>query len=455
MHRIIILSALLVLLLAVCTRAQQTSTKAFDTIEQAYAPYMDPADPLAFPMKVQALASDPYKFWRGSKDLFFRWAIAHCNDWLGDTSAYQPTHGDLHVGNIGSYASEEGWGKLAFGMVDFDDSARLPFQFELLQGLITLELMAENAGIELSAEHRAQMDKQLIEVYRTVVNSRRNATELLKDDPIVSKFLKSKADYSKTLDGYVKDGKFTPIILTGKGRLKEVLRPAMDRVDELAAGIAQAIENSPEMKRLFRHHSKSEIRAAIKDAVLRTRIGSSGSQGLRKYFVLLANPLKDQDTDIILYLKEQIPAAAERSGAIPRDSRSPGRRVKEDMDHLTDPRAYLNSWCDIGTGPSAQSYWVTFKEPWSDELDPDKVKNFDDLLAHARIWATVAAATHREEGRFNTILPRLTPELTQQVRQRTDAYLAQLKQEFAEFVQDPRTEQHLQKVDAAIGRLMR
>jgi uncharacterized protein (DUF2252 family) len=228
MNRIITLSTLLVLLLVVCTRAQEQPAKAFDHIEQAYAPYMDPADPLAFPMKVKALATDPYKFWRGSKDLFFRWAIADCQDWLTDTSAYQPTHGDLHVGNIGSYASEEGWGKLAFGMVDFDDSARLPFQFELLQGLITLELMAENARIQLSPEQREQLDQELLGVYRTVVNSRRNATELLKDDPIVSKFLKSKADYQKTLDGYVKDGRFLPIILTGKGKLKEVLRPAME-----------------------------------------------------------------------------------------------------------------------------------------------------------------------------------------------------------------------------------
>src|SRR5690606_17738103 len=108
----------------------------YQRLEQAYAPYLDPRDPLAWPMKVSSLTADPYKFWRGSKDLYYAWARTACADWLADQASYGVTHGDLHLGNIGTYAS--GWGTVSFGMVDFDDSAHLPVQLELLQGMITL-----------------------------------------------------------------------------------------------------------------------------------------------------------------------------------------------------------------------------------------------------------------------------------------------------------------------------
>ena len=41
---------------------------------------------------------------------------------------YLLTHGDLHLGNIGSYPQAGALGATAFGPVDFDETARLPFQ---------------------------------------------------------------------------------------------------------------------------------------------------------------------------------------------------------------------------------------------------------------------------------------------------------------------------------------
>lgn len=439
-----------ILLLTLCwSLPAAAQTAPYDAIERAYAPYMSSTDPLAFPMKVRSIAADPYKFWRGSKDLFFIWCRSQTADWLADRSSFLINHGDLHLGNIGTYVSEEGWGKLAFGMVDFDDSAKLPFQLELLQGLITLELTARQNTLALSEADDAKLADTLFARYRVAVNSKRTATAMLKDesDPIVLKLLKrAQRSYQEELDSYIKDGKFRTSITSESGKLKEILTPAVDRADDIAKGVAAAISNSPEFAELLRLSDRASIKSATKDIVLRTRLGSSGSQGLKKYLVLLDHPLKSADHDAILYLKQEIPTAAERSGIIPRDPRSPGQRAKQDMDHLTEPRALANGWCEIG----GESYWVTFKEPWSDELDPDSVKTFDDLLHMAIIWGTVAGATHREEGRYETILPRLKPELLAQLRERSKRFIKQLDEDFSAFRADPRVAAHMAATDATV-----
>jgi len=420
----------------------------FDEIERAYSPYMQADDTLAFPMKIKSLASDPYKFWRGSKDLFYHWCKSNTTDWLSDKPAFIANHGDLHLGNIGSYAAEGKFGNLAFGMVDFDDSGRLPFQLELLQGLITLRLTAEQNKIELSAKQHGELSKALFDTYRTAVNSRRNATDLLGENQWITKLLKKgrKHEYADELQEYIgADGKFLRATYS-KGKLKEILRPADERADDFAAAIAQALEHSPEMARLFRSTRLDDLRRSIQSIAQRTRLGSSGSQGLKKYFILLDKPLNDIDSPIILYLKQEIPCAAERQNVIPRDARSSGERCADDMNHLTEPRPYFNSWCEV----AGESYWVHFKEPWSDELDPADVTDFATLLQAANIWGTVAGATHREEGRFEMILPHLTLALLSQIQARTDAYLAQLHEDFAAFQADERVTKLIQQADAAV-----
>jgi uncharacterized protein (DUF2252 family) len=379
--------------------------------------------------------------------LFFLWCKLNASDWLSDPKALLPNHGDLHLGNIGTYACEGSWNRLAFGMVDFDDTSDLPFQVELLQGLITLELTARQSGIELTDAQALQLAETLLGTYRVSVNSRRNATDLLLDggDLTVAAMLQRKAAaYQIQLDELTDGGKFRSAAVSENGKLKEVLQPAMHRADELAAGIAQAIVNEPDLSKLFRYTQPEDVRGAVKDVARRTRLGSSGSQGLLKFFVLLDRPLRNIDHDVIVYLKQQIPSAAQRAGVAPASSISPAQRVKENMDRLTSPLPYLNSWCQVGN----ESYWVSFAEPWSEELDPLSVETFDDLLHMTRIWATVAGASHREDGRFAVILSRLTPGLLAQLRARSSAFLKQLDEDFAAFRADPRTRAQLDATEA-------
>jgi uncharacterized protein (DUF2252 family) len=215
----------------------------------------------------------------------------------------------------------------------------------------------------------------------------------------------------------------------------------------MARGIAQALKNSPAATAAFRYSDVETIRRSIKDVALRTRLESVGSQGLKKYLVLLDKPLKNLDMDVVMYIKQEIPSAAERSGAIPMDPRPAGQRCSEDMNVLTNPTAYLNSWCNIGK----ESYWVTLKEPWSDELEGDKVRDFTRLAGFARTWGAVAGAMHRQQGHGPALLQRLkNPQLIDQLRHRSNLYLEQLDLQYRDFSTDPRTRAEIAKAQVKL-----
>ncbi len=424
----------------------------YDVLREAYAPFVAAGDPLGFPLKVKSLGEEPYMFWRGGKDLFFRWCKSNAADWLAAApTQYVPTHGDLHLGNIGSYAAEGGFGAMAFGMVDFDDSARLPYQLELLQGVVTLHLVARANHIDLTSAGDQELADTIVAAYREGLGSGKTSYELLKDDQAVRNVLpKENTPYAKELTQYVHDGQFRPNIKNSNGTLKEVLRrEPVASYDAFAHGLAQALADSEPAKKLFRFSDEASLRSAVLDVAQRTRLGSSGSQGLKKYFVLLKRPLVGVEDDVVLYLKQQVPAAAERSGVAGRDLRSPGERCAADVAALTEPPLYLSSWCDMG----GCSYWVTLKEPWSEELSPSDVKTHDDLLRTARLWGIVAGAAHGREGRAAGLLSQVEAGLAAGLHARSAAYLKQLDADFAEFRADPRVLKDRADVETALRKL--
>jgi uncharacterized protein (DUF2252 family) len=431
------LTLLVLLLIPSVLRAADppAEPRPFDLLRNAYGPYVDANDPLAFPAKVRALSSDRYAFWRGAKDLFFLWCKNNTQRWLDDKQAYVVQEGDQHLGNVGTYMTGRNFGTLAFGMVDFDDSHRLPFQFELLQGIITLRLAAEEKQVSLDDDQLDQLISLVLEHYERGATSANTATDLLADDPTIvhMKIRLAKKNYGKELNEYTADSmKIRPFAPLKKP--KDVFRPAMDKADPIANGIAQAIARSPQMVRIFNYHTADDIRAHMKDVALRTRMGSAGSQGLKKFFVLLNKPLVGVDHDAILYIKQQVPTAAERSGIIPRDPRTPGQRCAEDMDLLSHPPPFLNSWFQMGN----EHYWVTLREPWTDELESDDIKDLAGLRQMAKLWATAAGASHRVAGEGEMIRKRIGPELSNELRRFSNAYLLKLAADYDDFKADPR-----------------
>jgi uncharacterized protein (DUF2252 family) len=447
-----LLVSLIVLLVAVAgqTRAQG---RAYDVLVRHYAPYCEAGDDLAFPMKVWGLSKDQHTFWRGSRELYFAWCRTHARDWLDDRGAYVLAHGDLHLGNIGAYPSAGQLGATSFGPVDFDETARMPFQVELLQGLIAIRLSARENGIDLSGR-REELAREMLGAYRAAIVSGKTTRELVSAERQIGKFIDQaqKHSYDKTLGRFTDNGQFLRYVQSKKSQSqglapKEILRPAMDRADDLAQGLAEAIGRSPAAREAFRYADAGTIRQSMKDVSLRTRLESVGSQGLKKYLVLLERPLRGMDVDVVLYLKQEIPAAAERAGAIPMDPRPPGRRCSEDMDQLTNPTAYLNAWCDVGN----ESYWVTFKEPWSEEIESEMAKDYPSLRMLARVWGSVAGAMHRANGDPAAILERLDrPGVFDQIRHRSTLYMAELDRQYDDFTHDSRARAEAAKAQRRI-----
>lgn len=434
--------------LATSVQAIATGPQPYDLIHDALNPYLDPADPLAFPMKSAALSDSAFKFWRGSKDLYYRWAKTNAADWLADDGSYVTSHGDLHPGNIGAYATAPN--RLAFGLVDFDDATRLPFQLELTHGLISLHLAAADAGVSLEGDKRAALDAALFDAYTAGLSSEAAANALLKADRTVAKLLGNTGKpYASELKDYVdKRGRFVSAVATKKGNVKELLRAADDRADAIASGVAEAIAGQPSLKRAFKLDGVAAVRQSIKSVAVRTRVGSSGSQGLKKYFVLMASPMADVEGDVIVYLKQQVPTAAERAGIVPLESRTPAERCVQAMSTLLPQRPWACGSVELG----GESYWLSVKEPWSDELDVATVNNFDDLLAFARVWGAVTGSAHRRATSDSAVLlSRLTSESRSVIAERVADYEEQLSRDYASFLADPRVAADLKSVSDAIA----
>jgi hypothetical protein len=145
-------------------------------------------------------------------------------------------------------------------------------------------------------------------------------------------------------------------------------------------------------------------------------------------------PLKATEQDAILYLKLEIPTAPERTGLIPMDPRPPGQRCAEDIALLSQPGLFLSDHVEVGK----KSYWLTVREPWTEELEEEEIKSFEDLLELARVWAVSAGATHRQGEQPKIIGKRMTPELTAELKDRSRAYLYQMDRDYRSFASDPR-----------------
>lgn len=422
----------------------------FDRLAKAYAPYLDADDPLGWPAKAWSLSASEYKFWRGSKDLFYRWCNEHCTDWRDDTASYVPAHGDLHQGNIGTYATSDGFGELAFGMVDFDDSTRLPFQIELLQGFITLRLMARESGIALEPAAAEKLDACLIDAYRAAILSDQNATVLLAGEPRIARMLAAsqKVMYAEELAKFCDGDSFRNIVKNKKGEITDTLR-SLDATefDGFAAALAEACANDDAMAHRMQAVTTEYVRRRIKAVAERTRLGSSGSQGLKKYLVLLDRPFAGVDSDLILYFKQEIPTSAERSGFVSTESRSQGERAKRSMDELVSPGPLLNSYATM----NGRSFWVSLKEPWSDEL-PDRVANAEELFEAARVWGTVAGASIRVPEHRRRVLSQLDGTL-EALSTRADRYLRVQHASYLDFAADPRVGVLKDQVDRLVATL--
>jgi uncharacterized protein (DUF2252 family) len=424
---------------------------AITLLETRYKPHLPADDETAWQMKLASVGQSRYVFWRGTKDLFFDWSRENLAYWR-DTNpeSWVTCHGDIHLGNVGTYPISLDPPTLGFGLVDYDDADRLPPQYDLLQIAITLRLIADENGLtqqEATAALGAALD-----AYQAALSSEKVDLKALvaKDERVAG--LLGKAD-GVPLDAEVaeltEDGRFRSVVRSKAGKVKELLSPMTDHA-ALARALMDAAGHSPQLAELFgRPSTAEEMEKSIVDAAWRTRIGSSGSQGLRKLLVLVSTPAGQR----LIYLKQAIPSPAARAEIVALRP-PPGRRVAAAV-AAGSPGWLGSSYATL----AGQHYWVSVRDPWSDELDHTEIKNRRDLMEAAQVLGLATAKLHASTARDRAELrsmviedpqadaanqpanqPRMRQDFQQQLSRLADEYIAYQNAAFGRLKDDDRYE---------------
>lgn len=434
-------------------------------MEKLYQPLCVAGDDLSWPMKIRSATSGEaggaeLKFSTSTREIFFTWAKTACADWVGNSSGYVMSHGDVHFGNIGTYAVDIPSIRLAVGLKDFDEAAEMPFQTDLLQAMVTLRLQARADGFDLTEPQAERAARILLSAYRQAMDSGRNATDLLLPDAKLSKLLdQNSKSLRHEVDDVVEAGSFKRKIATKKGKLKDLFRPVLvGETDKglftksmLAQALVDASQNSKSFGKLVTFHSSEKWAEAIEAAAQRTRIGSGGSQGMSKVMVHVRSGVKlaGGTTDAIIYLKQACTSAAERTGYVPVREPVGGRRVWVGNTQLTAPEIAAVSWCELG----GRSYLVDIRNPWESEPEVH-IRDEDELEWGARLLGTCLGTAHcNARGGVEAsapILRQINRKLETDLVSRSAAFMVHNREALGQWASDPRVADLRQKADKAL-----
>lgn len=443
-----------------------TDESPLDLLLRVYAPLCIPGDDLSFPMKVLAASESPAKFSTSTRELFYRWASAACADWLTDPGAYVQCHGDVHLGNTGSYVADHRSARLALGLKDFDDTAFMPFQIDLLQAMVALRLAALDRQVELAPDEFSALAADLLAHYRTALTTGLSPTETFAGDPVVGNLLKTPVvPLRAAVDAWTVAGQFQPVITNRAGRPTNLFRPILREHDDrlgvtdkpaLAAALARAVATSPSLQAVLAYSTAGQFEANLDDAVHRIRTGSGGSQGLYKIVILLRGGFKTLDgntADVLVYLKQQADrSAAQRAGFLPPTDLPGGRRVAGGAAALTLPPLDAHGWCNLTLNGQDRSFHVTLRNPWENE-PADNLSTPDRLTWAARYLGTLLGAAHRNAAETpaaaEQLARRIGPNLRNQLLDRSAAFVVENQRLYDEFLADPRTDELRRRAQAA------
>lgn len=388
--------------------------KPYDRLYEVYRPYM--AD--TFPLRVEAISQDESAFWRGSQPLFFDWCKINAADWLADSDAYVLSYASPYLPDARTLPRK----------IDVANSARLPFQIELLQALVALRLHESL----VSNPSRLDVDRKVVETYRQSLE-RSVGERSIARQPVASPI----DEIARFVDA---NGSLRPVVHSMAGKVDEIVRPITD-LKAVAAAVGEALRNNPRLLGVSEDRDEAWARTHIVAAGRRIRADSVASQGLLSLLVLIhPSPSSDLTDAVLLELREITPAAAELTLAISLDPRPPARRAAEDGERIARGGLPL-SWC----GLDGRSMLARVHEA---PIDRDAMVGGASL---AQDWATVTAATHRDAVNREHILAALTPEFVIKLSERADACAGRFLKDFEALKSDQRAQSDYQAADSQMA----
>lgn len=389
-------------------------TSAFDMLSESYAPHADLRDPLGFRAKISDMTRSPADFWRGSKVPFLRWCRDNAADWLASRDTLVLSPGRIDPASIGWYPTSTNLPTHDIALLDTFDTARIPFQLQLLEGWIALRILAQQNGIAITGESETLLAHAYFETYTATYLRTPHAPEPDTLRQTALSLLGPAPTHSSPT---------TP---------SPSSVPAMQRAEEFA----RAVEKTSRQSALLRSALRVDVAdAALPHIISVVRVRSS-TAGLRDYHVLLRKPFKSSDQNAILVFRKHIPSAAEREGIYSEiRSGEPARQATETAKAIRHPQPLLASWCELADG----QYEIATLETADSRLDPATVTTFAQLTRTATLLAHLTAQSHRTGQDTPYLKSELTDTLFTSIRTRGNAYLIHLNSEFLRFTTDPST----------------
>lgn len=392
----------------------------------AFYPDLDSADPRSLAFKVRSLIRDEYSYFRGMAPSFYQAASAPAAEWMAQESNHVLLHGDIHIGNIGTYQGPGHAGKdIHFGVVDLDEVIEGPFQLDLLRAMTAIRFGWQSDSGEVPWQQTA---RELCAGYEATLSGATNSDSVLQHPAVKGLLSKAARNQARPyVARYMEEGappRFRSARIKG-GLAKDLLDPLLqDERDAVQTALWNYLQNGCDSKTReeFRFASEPELRDSVVDIVRWTRVESSGSQGVHKYLVLLRRPLKTEEGDLILELKEEpIPSAA-RAGLIQATAGTArAEQVANAGRLMLNPAPRLVGFTSIGE----RGFLVRTKDPWAEELEPTDFgrPGKESALMAARLMGEVLGIAHR-----NVLINRNQPQRIESIRAQSRELPTQLSQ---------------------------
>ena len=409
----------------------RSDINAYDQLAAAYVDQVDPQDALAFPAMITSLASDRRSLWRGTNILLLNWCQAHAADWLKNDTYRVVSPGLVRLEALGSYTTGSTDMPRAVGLLDLDDGARLPFQIDLLQAIVSVRQAARDNGLSLQDSNRRQLEAAVFDGYRAAYAAKPGTpapveieltASMLRDRPGIG--------YPALLERYVQNNRFRPVVRPIGAEPPTVLLPAPDQIEPIGVELRRVLWQSTVMRRAFRFREPENLRRAVLDIVRRP----TNSGGLKEYLVLVRRPLRTADHDVILQIRKQIAPSAERLGLSVYDQvAAPGRRIAERW--LTNENSWplLANWCELEN----EHYHITLMEPEQVRLDVTALQTLGELADAGRLLGYHLGKIHRDRNR-SALSRHLTPDCFAAIANRASAFMASMERDYDVLRQDPR-----------------
>ncbi len=345
-------------------------------------------DPERLTRKLDAIAADPFSFFRGTNNLY---AASLADAPLLHEAPRTLVCGDLHLENFGSFKGDNGL--VYFDMNDFDEALVAPFTVDLVRVLSSLQVAAYSW--KLADEDASNLCRRFLDTYAAALVDgkprwveRSTATGIVRD---LLRGLRKRNRAAYLAQRTERDGNRIHLRIDGRRTLRASKEEA-----RRARRILQA----------YGEQGNGQRFVAIDVA---RRIAGTGSLGLERYSVL-ARPENDPTTLRLIDIKLSIPSVwddvlGDACSVAPWRSEA-GRVV--DIQRLSQAisPALLRGVVYGAKGEKPKSYVVKSLQPTADRVALGAGKNvvadLDDAL---QTMARVAAWCHlRGCGRHGTDL---------------------------------------------------